>query len=352
MKISSLNNNTLSRLFDTNEPVLLRGAPGIAKTAKLLQFTEQAELGCVVEFLPAMDAPDAMGFLIPTKGDGGAPVSRYSKPSWLARIEETGKDRGMLLLDEFLAADHLVQKAFAPLLSERKIGQWELPEGWVVWMTGNRQEDKAGANRMLSHIANRVFILDMQADPDGWVNDFATPSGMHPMYIAFAKARPGLIFGGEPPKDPNAPFASPRSLTKAHEFHAAGIEDNNLPHDDVTREVVAGMIGEGTAMELFSFIKTKDELPDIEDMIENPETAKLPKPERLDAQYVAAQMAVHYANPETVNPLFTYVTRLNKELQTSVAIQMIQKSGGALLNSEALTKFVAENKALITATLS
>lgn len=349
MKISDLDNNTFARIYNTSAPLLLRGAPGIAKTAKVMQFCEEKGLGLVVELLPAMDAPDAMGFLIPSKDADGSPVSRYAKPNWLQRIEATGKEQGVLLLDEFLAADHLVMKAFAPLMSERAIGQWQLPDGWVVWMTGNRQSDKAGANRILSHITNRLFLIDVSSDPKGWAA-WASDHGVHPMIVAFALARPDIVFSDEPSKDPNAPACTPRSLTKVNDLLTMGVEGNNLPTDNISRELVAGAIGEGAAMELFSFISTRDELPEIEDILADPKGAKLPAEHRLDAQYVAAQMCVHYANAETVEPLFVYATRLNRELQTSVAMQMLRKSGGALHNSKVLSKWIAENKALITAT--
>ncbi len=350
MKISALTDDVFARLYNAGHPVLLRGAAGIAKTASVMQAAPRLGLELVIEFLPAQDAPDAMGFLIPSKTDQG-PVANYAKPNWLRRIEETGKAQGILFLDEFLAADHLVQKAYAPLLSERKIGQWELPAGWQVWMSGNRVTDKAGANRMLGHVGNRMSILDVSPDVDGWLK-WANNNGMHPMYTAFAKARPGIVFNEDPPKDPNEPRCSPRSFTFAADFHTQGVEGMELPSDGVTQEIVQGYIGEGAAAEFFSFIKMVNELPTIEQIKKNPAQAKLPASERLDAQYAAVQMVIHHADTDNVDTLFQYIERLNKELQTSAAKQMIDKSGGRLLNSPALAKWISKNKALITATLA
>lgn len=349
MKISSLTDDLLIRHYNTGHPVCLRGSAGCGKTAVITQFGERNKLPVLVEFLPAQDAPDAMGFLIPSKTDEG-PVSNYTKPNWLRRIEDTNADQGILFLDEFMAADHLVQKAYAPLLSEGRIGQWVLPEGWVVWLAGNRIVDKAGANRMLGHVANRMCILDVSPDVDGWTK-WAGNNGIHPMGIAFAKSRPGVVFNEDPPKDPNEPRCSARSFTFAMEFLQQGVTDMNLPSDASSQESVNGFIGEGPGAEFFGFIKVVNELPTIQEILKDPAKAKLPAADRLDAQYAAVQMAIHHASADTVDALFKYIERLNRELQTSAVKQMLDRSGGRLIKSKALTKWIAENKALITATL-
>jgi len=343
----------LTKQFNTGHPLCLRARAGVGKTNMIEQFCADMDLGIVTEFTPAMDAPDAMGFLIPTKTDAG-PVAMYSKPNWLRRIEEKialGLDSGVLFLDEYLSADHLVQKAFAPLMSERRIGEWSLPDGWVVWVAGNRTIDKAGANKMLSHIGNRMCVLDVEADLDSWTT-WANDHDIHPMYIAFAQARPGVVFHNDAPKNPDDQQVSPRSFVYAHDFHADDNDSMSLDTDVVTQGIIAGYIGEAATAELFGFLKTVDELPTIQEIEANPATAKLPNEYRMDAQYAAVQMVVHHVNSDNINPLFGYITRLNKELQASAAKQMIDKTKGTLLNSAALGKWISENPALISSTFA
>ena len=205
----------------------------------------------------------------------------------------------------------------------------------------------------LIEIARDMTILDIGPDVEGWVR-WANDAGLNPLYIGFAQARPGVVFSTEPPKDTNEPRCSARSFTYAEAFHTAGDAGNmDLPSDDVTQEVIGGYIGQAAAAEFFSFIKVQDELPDINDILTNPETAKLPKPERLDAQYVAAQMLVHHADNSNAETLFRYAVRLNKELQASVAKQLVDKTrSGVLANSATLAKWISENPALIAASLA
>ena len=353
MKLSAISNNILTKQFNAGHALCFRGMAGMAKTARIQQYAHEMGLGLVTEFLPAQDAPDAMGFLIPTRTDDG-PVSTYSKPNWLRRIEleiEAGHDRGILFLNEYLSADHLVQKAYAPLFSEGVIGEWVLPEGWVTWLDGNRTTDRAGANSMLGHVGNRMCVLDVSPDLESWTT-YANSINMHPMYIAFAQARPGVVFNDEPPKNPNEQRISPRSFTFCHDFHTDGDSDVELDIDSVTQSMVEGYIGFAASTDFFAFLKTADELPTIEEIIADPMGAKLPSSYRLDAQFAGIQLCVHHGDSDTIDPIFQWVCRLNKDMQASAAKQLIDKTKGSLLNSPALGKWIAENPALIQATFS
>jgi len=111
------------------------------------------------------------------------------------------------------------------------------------------------------------------------------------------------------------------------------------------------LIGEGGAADLFSFLKVENILPDIEDVLKDPKKAKLPPENRLDGQYAVMQLLLHYAVPENIDKLFEYGKRLNLELQTSMVRSLIKKSGGTLLNSPAISKFISEHRALIVGSL-
>jgi hypothetical protein len=124
----------------------------------------------------------------------------------------------------------------------------------------------------------------------------------------------------------------------------------SLPCDDFVQEVIAGGIGKGAAADFLAYISVANKLPKIEEIYKDPMKAKLPLPDELDAQFAAAQLCVHHANVDTVEKLFTYVTRLNRELQTSTITRMSEKGKGILMNSPALNKWLAENSALVTGT--
>ncbi len=353
MFLSQLTDNVLTRQFNSGHPFILRGRPGISKTQLIIQYCERMGLGLVIENLTSVDAPDMRGFLIPQKTEDGGVTSVYSKPAWLSQIEAMiakGFTSGILFLDEILAAQHDVIKATAPLMSEEHIGEWYLPEGWVVWGSGNRVKDRAGAQRLLAHAANRALILDVEPDVES-LSNYMVKRNMHPLYVAFIHARPLTVFPLEAPKDPDQQVISPRSLEYAHDFHFQG-EDEPLATDTVTQAMIAGYIGDAACADLMGYIATADELPTYEEIMANPQGAKVPAETRLDAQLAAIHMCIYHATDDNVDELFTYVMRLRGEMHATAANAMIMKSGGALVTSRVLGQWIASNTALVTATFS
>src|SRR5262249_52471143 len=73
-----------------------------------------------------------------------------------------------LFLDDLPACSADVQKAFYPLLLERRLGEHALPAGsWVV-AAGNRTEDRALVRDLSAALVNRLFLLQVRVDADEW----------------------------------------------------------------------------------------------------------------------------------------------------------------------------------------
>ena len=350
-------------IYQAGDTAQLVSGPGYGKSEtirfdciKALSEHYGEPFGIVEEHLATRDAPDVGGFMVPTKDDKGRAVSQYTLPYIMARIEAQiakGYKRGLLFLDEFMQADHLVQKACAPLLLDGRIGEWELPEGWIPILASNRVQDGAGANKVLTHIINRITDIEIDFDLDALLRWGERPqNNIHPMVMAFWKARTGVIYNDKTPKD-GKPFSSPRSQVSAAKYlrlKLASPDSMHIPDDSRTQEVVKGKVGAGCAAEMIAFFRVANELPTIEEIVASPETAKRPDDTRLDAQYAAMTMAVYHADGQNVNNVFKYITRLNREMQTSAAKSLLEKQGGALLNSPELTNWISKNKSLIMAT--
>jgi hypothetical protein len=357
MKQSDLTDSVLMDLYNTKDPVtgmpipvMFIGPPGHGKTSRVKQFCDKLNFGLVTEYLSTREPPDLGGYVIPAKNEKGQAVSKVTLPNIMEQVERCGREAGIVFFDEAFQAEHPTQKAAAPYLSEHGTGEHKLPPAWAVWGASNRIEDRAGVNRPLGHMVSRVCFIHLECDPEGWLR-WAGEKKLHPMGLAYAKAFPGEVFNPDPPKDVTKPACNPRSYTYALQFLAQNSNGMELRSDSITQEIVSGYIGEASAAQLFAWSKVVDILPTLDQILDKPDMAPLPPDERLDAQYAAMQMCVHYADAEKIEPLFAYVCRLNRELQTSAAEQMLERSGGALLNSPTLTKWITENRALIVGTL-
>jgi len=365
MKLNQLT-QAIVHLYEAGTATQLVSGPGLGKSDTIridciqtLEAHYNEPFGIVEEHLATRDAPDVGGFMVPSKDADGRAVSKYTLPYIMHRVEQqvaAGKKRGILFLDEFMQADHLVQKAAAPLILNGQIGEWQLPPGWFVMLASNRTDDGAGANKVLTHIVNRMSNLTVDFDLDALMRWGERPNiDMHPMLMAFWKAKPGVIYSDKTPKD-GKPFSSPRSQAAAgrHIRTVLGKGNNSMhiPDDEITQEVIAGHVGPGVAAEMFAFFKVANELPTPEEIEADPMKAKRPDDARLDAQYAAMTMAVYHANENNVDAMFEYVTRLNRELQTSAAKSLLEKKGGALLNSPVLSNWIAKNRALVMSTIA
>lgn len=338
----------------------LVGPPGVGKSMGIahevretLSQHYQEEFGYHDCLLPTVDAPDIRGFLIPTKDASGYPTSFFTRSAILPTREYLEKHpRGIMLLDERNAADLLTQKAVAPAVLSRRFGEEYLPDGWWVISASNRTEDASGVIKPPKHLVNRERTVPIEGDVLSW-SLWAESHGIHPMLIAFAKQQPGVVFTDSVPKT-EGPFCTPRSFVSASYLlaDAAGEDEQGnpnmvIPQSGILSQMVAGDIGDGACAQLMAYLKVADELPAIQDILQDPKGAKCPT--ALSASYAAAQMCLHYAKPDIIDKLWTYTERLPKEMQVSVAKQLVAKGAGVLLNSRALSSWIAKNKALINA---
>ena len=100
-------------------PVFIWGAPGIGKSALVQQFADRLGLDCVSLLGSQLAPEDLIG--VPQIIDG---KSRFCPPLMIAREKPY-----CLFLDELNACTHEVQKSFYSLIHERRIGDYELPDG-------------------------------------------------------------------------------------------------------------------------------------------------------------------------------------------------------------------------------
>lgn len=347
--------------FLADSALMLLGPPGCGKTTvaeedfpRILSDYIGVKFGVHSETCTTIEAPDVRGFLVPSKDPKtGKGISYFTRPAIMPSEEYLEEHPyGIMVLDERSQAQLLTQTSLGPVVLSKKFGEHYLPPGWRVISTSNRMTDRSAVIRPPMHLINREVVVEVQFDIDSstlWWENYGT----HPMGIAFAKAHPG-IFANEVPSEPR-PYNTPRSYTKAWDFlkHVAGVDEDGHPNmnivtDHVSQEFVAGYIGDGSATELFAFLKVADDLPTIEEILAKPGSAKCPT--RLDAAYAGVQLCIHHVNPSNVDQIWEWTERLPLELQTSAAKAMLDRSGGQLLNSKRLGKWITKNRALVLQT--
>jgi MoxR-like ATPase len=182
--------------------VYLKSQPGRGKTETLVAGSEiigkqiGKNLGHVVINGPLLTPADAVGYLIPKHNEDGTATSLYTDPFWFKTKD--GKnlgefDGGIVIVDEADKMDADTKKVIGEAALSGRLGPHKLSDGWVVWMAGNRSEDRSGSTKELDHLINRRMEIDITDDIESW-NDWAVTRGVMPITVAFANQHPQIVF--------------------------------------------------------------------------------------------------------------------------------------------------------------
>ena len=280
-------------------PVFIWGAPGIGKSALVEKFAAEVGMPCVSMLGSQLAPEDIIG--IPQIKDG---TSEFLPPKMIARSEPY-----VLFLDELNACSQEVQKAFYSLIHERRVGEYHLPRGSVVIGAGNRSQDSAIVKTMSSALINRMFHVQLIANPAQWL-EWAYENDIHPWIIDYITQRPDHLFS-EPPKT-EEPYSTPRSwhmLSDALYEFGAGREDSKLSIE-MLRVLTYGCISAKHAGMFIAFTKTVGNKYLLNAIIKG--DAHWPsKPEDRDILYFLAQSF----RAKLLHELPKKKTELNRETQ-------------------------------------
>jgi len=257
-------------------PVMLWGPPGVGKSQMVMQVAEKNNVPIIDIRLSQMEPSDLRG--IPFKN--GESVE-WAVPSMLPNAKRHG-EKGILFLDEITSAPPSVSAAAYQLILDRKLGNYEVPEGWAIFAAGNRQGDRGVSYTMPAPLANRFSHYEVDVNLDDWVA-WAWENNINEKVIGFLRFRPDLLFDFDPSHNPVA-FPSPRSWEFAH--RALHKFDD---HPNLLLGSLQACVGPAAGVELNAFIDSLDQMPDLDAIIAGD---KVSSPKEIDLQYAVAAALV------------------------------------------------------------
>lgn len=266
--------------------VMLWGAPGVGKSQGVRQVAKnlEKELGIPVY------VTDVRLLLFNPIDLRGIPVADAEKKLavWLKPKIFQMKDHGclnILFLDEISAAPQSVQAAAYQITLDRQVGEHKLPSNCIVIAAGNRVSDKSVAIKMPKALANRLLHVEIEGDFESW-KIWAIENGMNDKVFGYLSENQNHLFGFDPSSEDLA-FPTPRSWEMVSNI-LNGYEGDYLK----AYPLIAGLIGNGPAMEFRSWCSVYQDLPKVEDIFNGLET-KVPK--KTDALYALVNSMTCYA---------------------------------------------------------
>lgn len=270
-------------------PVLLWGVPGVGKTSTV-EAAGVAAGRHVETVIASLHEPTDFSGLPIAQPDGSV---RFAEPGWARRLSDAAT--GLLFLDEISLATPAVQAALLRVVLDRQVGERPLGQSVAVVAAANPTDHASGAFELSPPLANRFCHLDWELDVDTVVAGFcgswptvdpgAVPHGWEALVPA-AKARIGafldrrreLVHQLPDLDDEQRGWPSPRSWEQSARVLAACEAAGANGH--VRRLLVAGLVGDGPAIELLTWLEQAD-LPDTADILDDP--AGIALPTRSDA---------------------------------------------------------------------
>ena len=317
-------NTTLTALIAATRATYVEGSPGLGKTQIVQQVAKTAGIGFIHVHAPTLQ-PEDLGLPVPT-----ADRKRldFIVPSRLPLVGNDTPDSGVLLIDELPQADNAIQKTLANLIQERELHGHKMKAGWVTVATGNRVSDRAGANRILSHLRNRVTTIEFEAHLDDWC-EWALDNGVRTEVVAFLRFRPALLSAFDPNHDINP---TPRAWVE-------GVSQllGHIP-ESAEYECIKGAVGEGAAAEFIGFLRICRELPDVDQILRTPDTFKVPTDPAV--LYAVAGSLAARADHDTVDDVMRFAKRMPPEF-TLITVRDMRQRWPGCFSTAAMTKWLA-----------
>lgn len=326
----TLLSNTIKAIYrGSKRAVCIEGAPGGGKTTLVRQIAKELDVHFILKHMPTMPLED---FGVPDMMTNN-PTFGYKLPEWFPYKGSKWDDGrgGILLMDDRNQCGADLQKVFAHMQQERDLHGFPMADGWMVISTGNRQEDRAGANKVLSHLADRENTYKFDAHLDDWTT-WAIDNDVKPEVISFIRFKPDLLHDFQAQRAKNA---TPRGWVE-------GVSDmiGVVPHE-AEYETFCGAVGDGPAAEFTGFVKIWRKLPNPDNILLNPTTADVPTdPMTLCA--LAGSIA-HRATVANFERVCTYAERMPPEYSV-LAISYAARKSPELASTGAFTKWAVAHQ--------
>jgi MoxR-like ATPase len=295
----------LHALIGERVPLHIWGACGVGKSQIVAQVASDLDYDFLDIRAVQLDPVDLRGL----------PRIAEDQTEWVPPkfLPTTGK--GILFLDELTSAPQMTQAGCYQLVLDRKLGEYLLPDGWVVIAAGNPASERGVHFAMPRPLRNRFVHLDLEPDLDDWCR-WAVKAQVRSEIIAFLRFKPDLLHTADATSDANA-WPTPRSWEMASQV-LCGIARRQKTQflsgaSEFEAQLLDGTVGPAAASELVAFIRLFRQLPSIDEILLNPTTAPLPT--EPSAQIAIATALGRAMSDTSVGRGIAYLDRMPTEMR-------------------------------------
>lgn len=245
-------------------PIVGIGKSGVGKTESVFELTQEMNIGFCELRLVTMTETDLLG--IPT-------INQFGRTDWasnnLLPDEERDGKRGILVLDEITSATSTIRAAAYQLLdSKRSLGNYKLPEGWLVIALGNGPDDGGVFQGMEAAFLSRCRCWRIEPDLRSW-KKWAINKEVNPTVLAFLSSMPEYLHKLNPDEIASV-FPCPRSwVSLSKKLTDREKRNGNKSLDQESVDIyTASCVGADVASTFGAFYAYNSSVISVEDIIE------------------------------------------------------------------------------------
>jgi MoxR-like ATPase len=326
----------------------LRGEPGVGKSMIAKEIARATGYPLSMIDVPNLDLGDVAMPVI----DHESRTTRYY-PN--ARFKMQHGTPVVCCLDEFTKGADPVKNMLHPMLEvfDPRLGDVPVPEGSIIFMTGNLDSDGVG-DSLKAHTKQRIVTLNLaKPSAEQWL-PWAAVNDIVAIVMAYVDRYPHCLAsyldgdqdGNELIFNPNKPqegCLSPRVL----EIISRIIRQRHLFDEASLYAAMAGIGGRPAAEGMSAFIRHQDALPPFADIESKPSTTRIP--EDPGALAVLTFGLLERVTAENLGAILTYLRRADEEWQCIFCINLARhktKSKMAFTN-RAFTDWARDNEDLL-----
>lgn len=322
------------------KPIFIYGAPGIGKTQIVGQAAVELGVPVLKMDLQFMNPEDFLGIpstheVRPVKmengvlKDTGAGFTRTNPPRILPQDNGPEGKGGIIFMDEMNRANKIVLGSIMQFVQEGRIGEYQLPDKWVIVAAGNRPEEAEVADFDFA-LADRFSIKNYVPELTTWAEWAAKNEKILPELVSFLRFNDDLFHYLDADKK-SLNYPSPRSWSDAalilhDEIIDQGVDSwRDIPNEDI-RDIFFDQVGPQASGKFIDYLKILRNISeeDIQEFASNPEGAiMIPDVKKnMSVLYGLQQMAFDMVDDGTVETSYNLASYFNryKELEALSAL--------------------------------
>jgi hypothetical protein len=286
----------LTHAWPKHRKVLTRGKPGVGKTVGARDAAELLGYDFISLSGPLLTPVVVRGYpRPPTEGDGDATHCLFGG---IARAFRAVKPT-VLFWDDLGATSEETMKAVLELVQFGQIDGRTMPDCVVQAGATNDIGQGAGVQGMIEPLKTRWdTIIEVETDLDDVVN-YGLVHGWPTDLLAFLRNTPDALHDWKPSKSITIDGACPRGWEHVAEWINALFDDP---------EVISGCVGRGRATQYLAFRALINELPDVNQVLLDPEHS--PVPDNPSARFLVAMALSAKMSAGNFGQAVKYLNRL------------------------------------------